>query len=32
VIDPEGNVAKIMRRVSPDSHADDVLAVLAAAV
>ncbi len=31
VIDPEGNVAKIMRRVSPDSHADDVLAVLAAA-
>jgi peroxiredoxin Q/BCP len=32
VIDSEGNVAKIMRRVSPDSHADDVLAVLAAAV
>jgi thioredoxin-dependent peroxiredoxin len=32
VIDPEGNVAKIMRRVSPDSHADDVLAVLATAV
>jgi thioredoxin-dependent peroxiredoxin len=31
VIDAEGNVAKIMRRVSPDSHADDVLAVLAAA-
>jgi peroxiredoxin Q/BCP len=31
VIDPEGNVAKIMRRVSPDTHADDVLAVLAAA-
>ena len=31
VIDPEGNVAKIMRRVSPDSHADDVLAVLGAA-
>jgi peroxiredoxin Q/BCP len=31
VIDPDGNVARIMRRVSPDSHADDVLAVLAAA-
>jgi peroxiredoxin Q/BCP len=31
VVDPEGNVAKIMRRVSPDSHADDVLAVLGAA-
>jgi thioredoxin-dependent peroxiredoxin len=31
VIDPEGNVAKIMRRVSPDTHADDVLAVLGAA-
>jgi peroxiredoxin Q/BCP len=31
VIDPEGNVAKIMRRVSPDTHADDVLGVLAAA-
>jgi thioredoxin-dependent peroxiredoxin len=31
VIDPDGNVASIMRRVSPDTHADDVLAVLAAA-
>jgi peroxiredoxin Q/BCP len=31
VIDPEGNVAKIMRRVSPDTHADEVLGVLAAA-
>jgi thioredoxin-dependent peroxiredoxin len=31
VIDAEGNVAKIMRRVSPDRHADDVLEVLAAA-
>jgi peroxiredoxin Q/BCP len=31
VIDAEGNVAKIMRRVSPDTHADDVLAVLGAA-
>jgi thioredoxin-dependent peroxiredoxin len=31
VIDPDGNVAKIMRRVSPDSHADEVLGVLAAA-
>jgi len=31
VIDPEGNVAKVMRRVSPDTHADDVLAVLGAA-
>jgi peroxiredoxin Q/BCP len=30
VIDADGNVAKIMRRVSPDTHADDVLAVLAA--
>jgi peroxiredoxin Q/BCP len=29
VIDPEGNVAKIMRRVNPDRHADDVLAALA---
>ena len=31
VIDADGNVAKIMRRVSPDTHADDVLAVLGAA-
>jgi thioredoxin-dependent peroxiredoxin len=29
VIDADGNVAKIMRRVKPDEHADDVLAVLA---
>jgi peroxiredoxin Q/BCP len=29
VIDAEGNVSKIMRRVSPDRHADDVLAALA---
>ena len=28
VIDPEGNVAKILRRVNPDRHADEVLAVL----
>ena len=28
VIDADGNVAKVMRRVRPDSHADDVLAVL----
>jgi peroxiredoxin Q/BCP len=28
VIDAEGNVAKIMRRVNPDQHADEVLAVL----
>ena len=28
VIDPEGNVAKVMRRVNPESHADDVLAAL----
>ena len=30
VIDADGNVAKIMRRVKPDRHADDVLAALAA--
>jgi peroxiredoxin Q/BCP len=30
VIDPEGNVAKVMRRVKPDTHADEVLAALAA--
>jgi peroxiredoxin Q/BCP len=29
VIDAEGNVAKVMRKVKPDTHADDVLAVLA---
>jgi len=28
VIDADGNVAKIMRRVNPDQHADDVLAAL----
>jgi len=28
VIDADGNVKKIMRRVSPDSHAEDVLAAL----
>jgi thioredoxin-dependent peroxiredoxin len=28
VIDEDGNVAKVMRRVKPDEHADDVLAVL----
>jgi peroxiredoxin Q/BCP len=30
VIDEDGKVAKIMRRVKPDEHADDVLATLAA--
>ena len=30
VIDADGGVAKVMRRVKPDSHADDVLAVLTA--
>ena len=29
VIDAEGNVSRIMRRVNPDRHADDVLAALA---
>jgi peroxiredoxin Q/BCP len=29
VIDPAGNVAKVMRRVNPETHADDVLAALA---
>ena len=29
VIDAAGNVAKIMRRVKPSEHADDVLAALA---
>ncbi len=28
VIDQEGNVAKILRRVKPETHADDVLAAL----
>jgi thioredoxin-dependent peroxiredoxin len=28
VIDSDGNVAKIMRRVNPDRHADEVLAAL----
>jgi thioredoxin-dependent peroxiredoxin len=31
VIDAEGNVARIMRRVNPDRHADEVLAALAPA-
>ena len=31
LIDSEGNVAKVMRRVKPDTHADDVLAALPAA-
>jgi thioredoxin-dependent peroxiredoxin len=30
VIDADGNVARIMRRVKPDGHADEVLAALAA--
>jgi peroxiredoxin Q/BCP len=30
VIDAEGNVAKVLRKVKPDKHADDVLAVLRA--
>jgi thioredoxin-dependent peroxiredoxin len=29
VIDADGNVSKIMRHVSPDRHAEDVLAALA---
>jgi peroxiredoxin Q/BCP len=28
VIDADGNVAKVMRRVKPDTHAADVLATL----
>ena len=28
VIDGDGNVARVMRRVKPDTHADDVLAAL----
>jgi thioredoxin-dependent peroxiredoxin len=31
VIDADGNVARIMRRVNPDRHADEVLAALAPA-
>ena len=31
VIDADGNVARIMRRVKPDRHADEVLAALLAA-
>jgi thioredoxin-dependent peroxiredoxin len=30
LIDPEGHVTKVMRRVKPDTHAQDVLAALAA--
>jgi thioredoxin-dependent peroxiredoxin len=30
VIDEAGNIAKVMRRVKPDEHADDVLSTLAA--
>jgi peroxiredoxin Q/BCP len=30
VIDADGNTAKVMRRVKPDTHADDVLAALPA--
>jgi peroxiredoxin Q/BCP len=30
VIDPDGNVASVMRKVKPDTHADDVLAALPA--
>jgi peroxiredoxin Q/BCP len=30
LIDSEGNVTKVMRRVKPDTHADDVLAALSA--
>ena len=29
VIDADGNVARVMRRVNPDRHADEVLAALA---
>ena len=28
VIDPQGNITKVMRRVKPETHADDVLAAL----
>jgi peroxiredoxin Q/BCP len=30
VIDADGNLAKVMRRVKPDTHADEVLAALTA--
>jgi peroxiredoxin Q/BCP len=30
VIDPDGNVARVMRRVKPDTHAEQVLDALAA--
>ena len=30
VVDADGNVAKVMRRVNPDRHADEVLAALGA--
>ena len=28
VIDGDGNLVKVLRKVKPDTHADDVLAVL----
>ena len=28
VIDADGNISTVMRRVKPDTHADDVLAAL----
>ena len=28
MIDADGNVSRILRRVDPDSHADEVLAAL----
>lgn len=28
VIDPDGTVAKVMRKVKPNAHADEVLAAL----
>jgi peroxiredoxin Q/BCP len=30
VIGPDGTLAKVLRRVKPDTHADEVLAALAA--
>ena len=30
VIDSDGNIAKVLRKVNPDEHADKVLAALAA--
>ena len=30
LIDPDGNVARVMRKVKPDTHVDDVLAALPA--